>query len=410
MAKLADAADLNSAAPSPGRTGSNPVPGTRPRRAWRRLAAAAACGAVLAGHGGAAAQPAEAAASAAPSAASAPPAGEGEPDDATLVRRLMVFVTPRFSTQLVPRLGPELQQQVDELASEHLQRVRERLAAYLAEERQRPSPVPLERRGQSWLAHEHALWRVDSLGAEDDAMQRRLLSSPFICRHNADPTPFRFVIAQIQALPVPERAKALDFERQRLARWGQPRGRLPDWPVPMPDVQIAAAVDAALRGAVPADPPLPSSIRRAYWRDDEVPTTDNLARACEAAGWWLQQAGAPPQALDLVRLALMPRARRGVSGVPRRPGEYPPAAALHGVEGTVTVEMDVDADGLPQRPRIVQRSVSVPGLRDRPIAHETLFDDASLVRVRAMRFDAARGRTHRVELAWTLPRDGSAPR
>lgn len=341
---------------------------------------------------------------AAETASAAGPPAAAPPGDAERIERVMLRIAADFDTRTLLRMGPALQQQVEALAAEHLQRVRERLAAWWVEERALPGPVSLEERARSWLGNEYALWRIDSLGPEDDALQRRLLAAPENCLRYSDPPGLRFVVAQIERLPVAERPKALALERDRLARWGLDRGALPAWPETMPEDQLAKLVNAALRTEEEVVPPLPTALIRAHARDADQSLMANLYLRCVAVAWWLQRTGDAPGTLAPARLALMPRARSAVVGVKAEPGGYPPLAALRGIEGRLAVAVDVDADGRPQQPRIVRRAVTVPGVRGRPVAFETLFDTATLVRVKSMRFDDLRGQKHLVEINWSLPR------
>ena len=53
------------------------------------------------------------------------------------------------------------------------------------------------------------------------------------------------------------------------------------------------------------------------------------------------------------------------------------------IEGTVRVEVEVDAQGSLLSARIKERSIKVPGLHGaRPVAFETALDEASLARAR----------------------------
>lgn len=325
--------------------------------------------------------------------------------EAEAVAWIYPLVAPSFSVSGLPGIDADLQRQADDLAAEHLQRIRDLLTRRMAQEQAREgaSRVPLELRGLAWIVNERAIWRIDSLGAEDDALQRRMVAGAQACPQHVDPTRLRFVIAQLQGLPAAERSRALALERERLARWGTVRGPLPAWPPVPPMAQVTAAVEQARRADPAPTPPLPASIRATIDAHPDRPAIRGLVMYCEAVAWWLSQPGDEADRLTLARMALMPVARRGVAGMRAEAAGYPPAARLHGVEGTIGVEVEIDESGRPQRPRIVRRSVAVPGIHDtRPIAFEMIFDDASLERVRAMRFDDRRGQKHVVDLEWRL--------
>ena len=98
----------------------------------------------------------------------------------------------------------------------------------------------------------------------------------------------------------------------------------------------------------------------------------------------------PAQALQAWRYAVAPQAYE-LLDVPKV--ETTPSAKWYSsftrrfeVEGDVTAEVDVDATGRVLSTSVVQRNIQVPGIRGvRPVAFETVLDDASRVRIQALR-------------------------
>lgn len=312
-----------------------------------------------------------------------------------------------FDLGSLPVIDPELRRQGEAMAAAHLARADELAAKWLDRELVATNGVityGVSRGGAAWLTNELAAWRVDSLGPEDDALQRRMLTAPGVCRRRQGLSEFAGVLVQIDALPAAERARAVELERDRLARWGGPRSGLPQWPQPLPLPQIEAALVEARKAGGRAEPPMSPILASALFVFPEKSPLETPGARCEALRWWLQRAGEAPEALALARLASMP-----LPAAPPPPPEpeaadaYPRLARAFEITGAVDVQVKVGAEGKAVDPRVEGRRVLVPGLQgQRPIAFETVFDDATIARARMTRIEGVEGATKTVEFQWML--------
>jgi hypothetical protein len=69
---------------------------------------------------------------------------------------------------------------------------------------------------------------------------------------------------------------------------------------------------------------------------------------------------------------------------------YPELAKRCGLAGTVTLSVELDAQGVLQRSSVLSRQLSVPGIPagTRPVVFETLLDDATQGRARSQTYKA----------------------
>jgi hypothetical protein len=326
-------------------------------------------------------------------------------NDRELVDRVRARYEPAFSLNGLPWLvDPELREQGEAIRAEHLERARALLTGWVEQEQSLGrSEGELVLRGTARALNEIAAWRADSLGPEDDAMQRRLRTAPGVCRHAASLSPFGLFLVQVQALPAADRQRALDLERERLARWGKARPSLPNWPVPAPEVQLEQALAEARKAEGRVDPPMVPALADGLFREPTRSPLSNPPLRCEAVRWWLQRAGDAPGAVDVARLATMPRPP-SLPPSKSGPDGYPFTAVRYGVEGQTRVRLTVDAQGRVVEAHVVERQLAVPGLEGlRPIAFETEFDATSLARARATRWDGpVVPGTRSVEFSWKL--------
>jgi hypothetical protein len=95
---------------------------------------------------------------------------------------------------------------------------------------------------------------------------------------------------------------------------------------------------------------------------------------------------------------------------PRDTSGYPHLAKRFAVEGKTVVEVTLNDAGVVQGSRVVARRVTVPGIEGvRAVAFETVFDDASLGRVKSMAHESPKPEQlkegvarRRIELVWKL--------
>lgn len=345
------------------------------------------------------------------------------PSDVELARTAEAWLTRQFTIYRSLPLDPALRSAGQSLASEHLARVRPLLHARIVEERAIVGPPRAERdiqwRVMAWLANEVALYRLPSDNDDEREIDRSLLARPMLCRVLGTASPFAEQLLRVQQLPAEQWPAALAIERRRLDQWGQPRPNLPVRPGTADDRRLAAAIAAAKQGEatrVPMPPILARNVVEHDW-----PFVSPVLR-CVARQWWARsQLGADPQEEAAARLAYAfwttPEASQLFALSPidtarqaADPGGYPLLAAQFDVAARITVELTFDFAGKVIGTEIVGRDVVVAGVRGvRPVAFETLFDAASLMRARMRSRPASeptrptdRRRVERIELVWSL--------
>lgn len=260
---------------------------------------------------------------------------------------------------------------------------------------------------------------VESTGAAHDEAWLQAALAPTACQTHY-PMFYARRIAFVQAAPPEAQPALLAAEQALLARWGTVSASLPARPADA-DMQAAAQAAAQLRDGLPvaAEPMTPFLARMVFARERQPAKLDRRER-CATSQWWLKSQLATPgadraMALQVFRFSLLPDVSEMV---PERvkadtaaDTPYPPVARHFQVEGTITVRARLDEQGQVQRAEVVARKLRVPGIRgQRPLAFETLLDDASLAWMRRRSFDAQPAREVHQEIVWKLEGDRRGPR
>jgi hypothetical protein len=318
-----------------------------------------------------------------------------------------------------------LRDQAQALAGAHLQRMRGLLKAWLAEERAAARPGADD--GVIWAqlvaryVNELALWLLDSAGsAHDELMLRALLAAPVCQTIEQQGAMFALRVALWQTLPAAERSRAIDGERELLERWGKPRPALAPRPAVEPLDEVLVAVESIKAGAAKPGLPMPPVVAWNLLRDELKPEALYGPVRCAMQQWWLnvgvsQRGATAGQALTTFRYGTLPLAAWMLPPPPKEaaepaPDAYPALARRWEVEGSVTVRMQLDAEGRVREARVAARRITVPGVRgERPVLFETLLDPPSLARTRGMKHSAPRpedlssGRaTRNITFEWKL--------
>lgn len=299
------------------------------------------------------------------------------------------------------QLDPSLRQAANQIAQEHLARVRAAAPAWIAQARAASGNSGLLSRAQmealyARSVNELAIWSVESGGpAQDDAWLNAALA-PAACDMPGSPY-FSRRIALIQTAPADSRAALLAGERELLSRWGSKRQHLPARPTAQ-ELNAADHAIARMRaGQKIAAAPMPPGLAGRLFDLDRKPDQPSWAERwdkCAKSQWWLASQLASGKvdkitALNIYRYSTMIDAKDYVpealvqNAAARRPGEakpaYPPVAAFFGAEGSTIIETHADDQGRFLKAQVISRKITVPGVSDNaPIVFETLFDAAAL--------------------------------
>jgi hypothetical protein len=318
-----------------------------------------------------------------------------------------------------------LRAEADRISVEHLARAKPMLREWLAEERAEADAfaksISVRIRLRSRLINELALWALDGAGPAYDEATLAAYTRPGACRHVKGSNDFAEQIQMLEGVPRAARAAALAGERDKLSRWGRDRPNLPPRPARSMQQESEAAIVRIRAGAAKFEPALPPVVATtALTTGNERPQFNHPAVRCALLQWWLRvtlREGKVDraEAVHAFRYALVPTAADRLAGteslvVKTRPLGYPLLAAELGAEGVSTVEVILDAVGKAKEATVVERVVSVPGLRGRrPIAFETLFDEGALAVAAARDYAqlaaGERGeavRRGRFDVAWSL--------
>jgi hypothetical protein len=292
-------------------------------------------------------------------------------------------------------VSPSTRSAIEAMARDHLARMEPVYRQWVGEERARLGKAATE--GQVYLAtvarfhDEVARWRLLPAGAAHDNPMRAAALKPAVCRKGQ--TPMDAIAAAIDEVPDSQRAAVLAGERAMLARWGtSDSADLPPRPIPSARDEERSLLERLRRGEAIDASPLPPVVAGFAFMTD--PSGAQAQARCALDQWWLANALRRPGAnTDDVYLRF---AYAGVLEAFTRdqpiplldtdegPDGYPVIAQKVGLEGVIRVEIDTDAAGRFLRGRVIHRDLKASSLREghRPLAYETLLDDASLARAR----------------------------
>lgn len=346
--------------------------------------------------------------------------------DAALVTQVLAWNRGAFELPDEVTLDPPLRDALAQLAHDHLEHLRTLLPAWIAEERA-AAKNPALRGGELASAlyrrsiNELAIWSVESAGPAHDEAWLKAVLAPTACRDLA-PGFFAQRAEHIQAAPVESRPALLAAEKVLLSRWGTQREGL----APRPSAAEMAAADQAverLREGLPvaAAPMTPFLAGQLFARDREPGKPDRWER-CAKSQWWLLSELADGktdrmQALTVYRYSTMldaadfvPHGFKPKAGAAKevdgRP-DYPLAATYFHVEGNVSLQASTDEQGRAYKAEITARQLRVPGvLGNRPLAFETLLDEASLDYARRRSYPVGNARQVQFAMQWNIKEDG----
>lgn len=297
-------------------------------------------------------------------------------------------------------LDPSLRQAANQIAQEHLARVRTAAPAWIAQARAASGNTGLMSRAQMEVLYarsvnELAIWSVESGGPAQDEAWLKAALAPAACDMPGTAY-FSRRIAMIQAAPADSRAALLAGERELLSRWGTRRQHLPVRPTAQElnaaDYAIARIRAGQKIAAAPMTPGLAGRLFDLDRKPDQPSWADRWDK-CAKSQWWLASQLASGKvdkiaALTIYRYSTMLDAKdyvpaSVVQAAAQRPGEgkpaYPPVAAFFGAEGSTIIETHTDDQGKFLKALVVSRKITVPGVSDNvPILFETLFDAAAL--------------------------------
>ena len=296
------------------------------------------------------------------------------------------------------------------MVAEHLPRVRSLMLTWWQQELQAAQPQLAADRAIARVYNEFALWSLDSAGPAHDALLLQALQNETACHPLAEPvTEMDQRLSRLRSLPGEALQKALAHERELLARWGQARTLPSARPLP-----VAAWLEKVRKGDTAGLLPLPNTLRT-YGPDARPGQRKELSRAraldrCLLHHWALRSELARPevQADPAAPARALARFREGLAiqlpellwmsreaaGTPLKSDDgYPELPKRFGVEGSVTLVVELDAKGQLLNAEVQERQLRVPGIpaEVRPVVFETLLDDASLARAKGMAYRAPAG-------------------
>ena len=320
----------------------------------------------------------------------------GNPDadaaaEASATSSALGWVRAMFSLSPALEIDSSLRASFEGMAADHLKRVEPLLQEWARSEGQslqgsKDFALELQRRMLARVANEVALWFLDSPGADYDEAVLPAIQHTGHCRFIEGQSYLARRALLIQDIGEPQRSVALKGEQALLSRWGKLRAALPARPVPSLREREEATIAQLRTGQGRSEPALPPMLASVLLVDKENPLS--ASALCALHQWGLARAlseGTPQrQALDEYRYAMMPLASDLLSAPSAASAsEYPPFAAYFGVEGSVTMQIRMDAEGHFKGASVTARNITVPGIPGRPVAFETSLDEASLGRAAA---------------------------
>lgn len=314
-------------------------------------------------------------------------------------------------------LQPPLRQDAQRMGQAHVEQLRSWVAAWPAQIRaalpagavlSRPQ---LDQAMWSRFYNELTAWRLAAGTPGSGTVVTQAATLPArACRDLTHLGPWSELLVLAQALPPERRAQAMQAELQLLQRWGR-------WPEPPPIPPVSLDDQTRNLAADPpgTSPPMAPALAAVLFSTQPAPLSPR--QRCLARLWRLQAAlaaGLPNDAAWAAYVyASAPKADSwsdAPAGAAAGEGEYPTLARRFVVQGTVLVEVQVDAKGQILGSRIANRKLTAmeqAGVR--PLAFETLLDEASLKRAARVAVapppaaDLKNGvALRRLELVWRL--------
>lgn len=327
-------------------------------------------------------------------------AQERDPDNRALADWLSM-AKGAFDPPAPGTLPPELQQAAVRLSERAQARLDAEAPRWLADLRQRHGQEAHPWRMQLYLsqrlADELVRWYRQPLS---DGLARAwtgAATKPGFCMV-PDGTSWLSVRASRWTLIAPEvREALLKSEAEAVERLGTSPA-VPDRPVPGAVEAAQERVVQVRLGRLQPTVPMPPMVARVLLAEERDLSAQHPALRCALNQWWLREqvalGGGDPAAraaalqaffADLapdvddftIRLFYV----AGASGDAPSEG-YPPLAQRQELTGSVLVRVSVDPAGRVERAQIVGRKLNVPGLSGRPLAFESLLDDAALRQAR----------------------------
>lgn len=350
--------------------------------------------------------------------------------DAELVKGVVAWSKSAFELPDDMALDPSLHEAVAPLVRDLQVRLRTLVPTWIAEERAAAKDPNL--RGANLAEamylrslNEMVLGFVESVGPAHDEAWLRAALAPGTCR-KLFPSYFARRIAMIQAAPIDVRPTLLAAEKELLARWGTVRQGLAPRPATAELVVAYQAVTRLREGLPVTAAPMTPFLAGQVFDRDRKPGKPDRWEQCATSQWWLQSQLAErnadrTRALAIYRYSTMPDVNdlvpegvKSSSGPTRsadgKPG-YPRAARYFQVEGATTLKVSLDDQGKVFKAEVVAREIRVPGVRNnRPLAFETLFDDAAIEFARQRTYSAGGAREEQFVMTWKLGEDGDEAR
>jgi len=316
--------------------------------------------------------------------------GPASAADRQLGEAYVGWIAKVFEVPMTPDVDAPLRDALTIMVNAHLDHLRILLPKWIAEERARGGsvlpPGDLSRAIHNRIVNELALWRIESPGADYDAVLIRAILRPGICNLPVRGSYLGELTTWFQAVPPADRPILLAGERALLEHWGTRREPLP----PRPDPSLAddeASEIARLRSgkAVP-DVAMPPFLANSVFKGEVVNSSTDAQ--CALHQWGLARAlhrgDSARAALLSWRYAMMKTASDWSSPAPieaakRDAAAYPLVARQWAIAGWVDLRVVRDPQGHFASASIANRHIVVPGVADNPpVAFETLFDDASI--------------------------------
>jgi hypothetical protein len=328
-------------------------------------------------------------------------------------------------------LDPALRKSADELGRVHLARIGQLLPVWLGEERKLQSspgkaPEDWEVYFAVWarVLNELALWQVEAGDAAYEAATLEVLKgAPQVCHVGGDPrfSDFSVRVARLQAMPETARAAALATERELLSHWGRARPTVAPWPAPLPQDGALALLNAAKPDSQQRRLALPPLLADELLSDKKTYAAMHREQQCRFQQWWLQESlhkgGEPAAVLNAFRYGTLIGVgdrfvgmfeTTGLDGkveVPTAKPVFPKVASRFLASGSTTMSAQMDAAGKPRQASVIDRKITVPGIRGvRPVAFENVFDQSAVdYAMDGFPYDRpAAGKPFQFQLVWTL--------
>ncbi len=322
-------------------------------------------------------------------------------DQDRVIKGWLEDLKKEFSVPAEPTIDPDLRVAAEAIGKRQIDRMEILIRTWMQEEialsGNTLSPMVALRRVDYRVTNERILSRLESVSDANDQAWLDAMQGPEACSPPPTHSWFAVDILRIQAAPKEQREALLRGEAELLRRWGTKRPNIPPRPAATMVEQVMDAMAQIRAGEKRTVPPMSPLLTWSLLDREKVDKEPSWTLRCKMAQWWWRWSN--HTADPATRSAALAAYRYATLYTPedweffseeRFVGKQEPdfgwLGSFYGVEGNITVAVTLDAEGKVLQAKVQKRDIHIDGVRDNPVAFETMLDKPALKKARKMVF------------------------